>query len=92
MLRITQLNLLPQVSGVYKVTNATGKVLYVGQARNIYKRWNQGHHKLHEVIAECGVDAFIEWIEVPCWLLNRTENLAVRFYQPKLNRKTPPVV
>ncbi|MFG6094427.1 hypothetical protein D0962_33270 [Leptolyngbyaceae cyanobacterium CCMR0082] len=92
MLPITQLNLLPEVSGVYKVLSATGEVLYVGQAQNIHKRWNKGHHKLHEIIAECGVSGFIQWIELPCWLLNRAENLAIRFYQPKLNQKTPPVV
>jgi hypothetical protein len=35
---------------------------------------------------------YIDWVEVPKWLLNRAENAAVSFYQPKLNSKIPPVV
>jgi len=91
-LPITQLNQLPKTSGLYKVTNAEGKVIYFGQAQNIHARWNQGHHKLSAILSECGAAAYIEWVEVPKWLLNRAEHAAIRFYQPKLNLKMPPVV
>ena len=92
MVPISQLRSLPRIGGIYKVFNGEGKVIYVGQAKNIYDRWNNGHNKLGEIIAECGLDAYIEWVEVPEWLLNRTESAAISFYQPKLNLKTPPIV
>lgn len=89
---ITNLQALPQISGIYKVLDARNKVLYIGQARNIYQRWNQGHHKISAVLSKCGTNAYIEWVEVPEWLLNRAENSAISFYQPPLNSKTPPIV
>ncbi|PZO15654.1 MAG: hypothetical protein DCF25_13400 [Leptolyngbya foveolarum] len=91
-LPITQLDRLPKTSGLYKITNAGGTVIYVGQAKNIHARWNKGHHKLSAILSECGVAASIDWVEMPKWLLNRSENAAIRFYQPKLNLKMPPVV
>ena len=89
---ITNLQALPQVSGIYKVIDTDNNVLYIGQAKNIYERWNNGHHKLNEILSQCGVNAYIEWVEVPEWLLNRAENAAISFYKPPLNLKTPPVV
>lgn len=68
------------------------EVIYIGQAINIYNRWNNGHHILGKVIKEYDVNAYIDWIEVPIWLLNRAENAAVCFYRPKFNKKIPPVV
>ncbi|MEB3294985.1 MAG: hypothetical protein VKJ24_17650 [Synechococcales bacterium] len=92
MLPITKLQNLPQASGVYKVLTATGTVIYVGQAKNIYARWNKGHHKLSDILKECGTTAYIQWVIVPEWLLNRAESAAIRFYHPKLNQKKPPAV
>ena len=92
MLPINQLDALPKISGIYRVLDAEGCVIYIGQARNIHERWNNGHHKLGKIIAEHGVDACIDWVCIPSWLLNRAENAAVSFYRPKFNAKTPPVV
>lgn len=92
MLPITKLEELPACSGIYRVLDATGTVIYVGQAQNIYKRWQNGHHKMNAILTYCGTAAFIDWVEMPEWLLNRAEYVAVKFYQPILNRKLPPVV
>ena len=92
MLPITELERLPKVSGIYKILDADGNVIYVGQAKNIHSRWNNGHHKLSEIIAEYGTAAYIDWVEIPEWLLNRAENATICFYKPKLNSKIPPVV
>lgn len=92
MLPIQNLEALPQVSGIYRVLDAEGNVIYIGQAQNIYDRWNDGHQKLGKIIAEHGLAAWIDWAVIPEWLLNRAENAAVTFYQPKFNSKTPPVV
>lgn len=89
---ITDLESLPKVSGIYLVRSASGEVVYIGQASNIYRRWRNGHHRLSDIVRECGVEAYISWTEVPKWLLNRAEHAAVSFYKPKLNCKTPSVV
>jgi excinuclease UvrABC nuclease subunit len=92
VISLTELRLLPPTSGIYKVLDANGSVIYIGQAKNIRDRWQNGHHKLSDIIAEYGVNVCIAWVEVPEWLLNRTENAAVSFYKPKLNLRMPPIV
>lgn len=92
MVSITNLQALPQASGIYKVVNAVGLVIYIGQAKDIHARWNNGHHKLSDILADYGTDAFIQWVLMPEWLLNRAEFAAISFHQPKLNKKRPPVV
>ncbi len=67
-------------------------MLYVGQPRNIYHRWNSGHHKLPELVMQYGTAIYIRWVLLPLWLLNRAENAAVEFYRPAFNIKTPPLV
>lgn len=89
---ITDLKSLPHICGIYKVSNAMGCIIYIGQAKNIHARWNSGHHKLGEIICEYGINVYIEWLEIPEWLLNRAENVAVSFYKPSLNLKNPPIV
>ncbi len=92
MITINNLKQLPRVSGIYVVLDADMNVIYIGQAKDIYERWNNGHHKLGEIISEYGVNAYIRWVEIPEWLLNRAENAAFSFYQPRLNLKTPPIL
>lgn len=89
---IVELYLLPKICGIYLVCNSHDEVIYVGQAKNIHQRWKNGHHKLSKIVGECGKDAYIKCIEVPEWLLNRTENSICSFYQPKFNKRSTPVV
>lgn len=91
-IKITNLKSLPEISGIYKVTDAKSNVLYIGQAKNIHRRWNQGHHKIGEILEICDTNAYITCVQVPEWLLNRAENAAIAFYQPILNYRNPPVV
>jgi excinuclease UvrABC nuclease subunit len=93
MLPISKIDQLPQISGIYKIFNDQGQVLYIGKSKNIYKRWRNGHHVLGKIIAKYPVtEIYIEWVQIPEWLLNRAENTAVTFYQPEFNSKTPPLV
>ncbi|MGF1591274.1 MAG: GIY-YIG nuclease family protein [Pleurocapsa sp.] len=92
MIPITDLKSLPKISGIYQVIDANNNVLYIGQAKNIYTRWNNGHHKFRQILELCGVNAYISYVEIPEWLLNRAENAAIAFYQPPLNIKSPSVV
>ncbi len=89
---IKEIEKLPKVSGIYKVMDSQSKVIYIGQSKNIYKRWKNGHHKLAKIVSEYGTNIYIEWVEIPEWLLNRVENTAISFYQPKLNSKLPPII
>jgi excinuclease UvrABC nuclease subunit len=59
MVPITQLEDLPSCCGIYRVLNAAGTVIYVGQAQNIYQRWKKDHHKMSAILACCGNVAFI---------------------------------
>ncbi|BAY41923.1 hypothetical protein NIES2111_63190 (plasmid) [Nostoc sp. NIES-2111] len=47
---------------------------------------------MSEIIAEYGTSAYIDWVEIPEWLLNRAENATICFYKPRLNSKIPPIV
>jgi excinuclease UvrABC nuclease subunit len=89
---ITNINQLPKICGIYKVIDSQGTVIYVGQSKNIYKRWNDGHQVLPKILKNyqeiSGI--YIECIEIPEFLLNRAENLAIKFHQPWLNQKLPP--
>ncbi|MGC9524776.1 MAG: GIY-YIG nuclease family protein [Limnospira sp.] len=84
--------MLPHASGIYLVLTSDGKVIYIGQSQNIYRRWNSGHHKLAQILSLYGTDIYIQWVELPEWLLNRAENAAFEFYKPILNSIKPPVL
>ena len=88
-IQITDLKSLPKISGIYKVTDASDRVLYIGQAKNIYQRWNRGHHKICEILEICDTNVYISCVQIPKWLLNRAENAAISDYQPILNRRNP---
>lgn len=92
MISILQIDQLPKISGVYKVLDSQGIVIYVGQSKNIYQRWKSGHEKYVDIVQLCGTDAFICWVQIPKWLLNRAENAAIEFYNPILNKKNSPTV
>jgi excinuclease UvrABC nuclease subunit len=54
MLLITELEALPKESGIYKILDNQGTVIYVGQSKNIHARWKNGHHKLSVIVASNG--------------------------------------
>ncbi len=90
---INELDKLPKYSGIYKVfSTQENKVVYIGQSKNIHQRWNNGHHKLPQLIALYGTKVYIECTEVPDWLLNRAEHTAISFHQPELNSRNAPLL
>lgn len=92
MVKITNLVDLPKKSGLYKVLDGQGTILYIGQSSNIHARWNSGHHKLSDILQRCGTEVWVDWVLLPSWLLNRAEFAAVQFHRPLLNQKMPPIV
>lgn len=64
---------LPHKSGIYKITNLINNKVYIGQAEDIYKRYNQHHkyeykyhkYKLYQAFIKYGLDNFkIEVVEL----------------------------
>ncbi len=81
------LSSLPQVSVIYRVWHQD-RVIYVGQATNLKRRW-QNHHILPKILQKYGTDWTIDWVEVKPSNLNRAEAFAYRYFRPELNQKDP---
>ena len=73
---------LPEIAAVYAVW--AGEVcLYVGQTRNLNKRWAAHHISIACAIE--GADA-ISWIPVPVIHLRQVERTTIEKFKPLLNR------
>lgn len=92
MVPIQNIRDLPTICGLYLVLNRDHKVVYIGQSKNIQERWKTGHHKLSDIINNYGTNVKIIWVEIPQNRLNHAEYLAIKFYNPHLNKKMPPIV
>lgn len=91
---LSNLNSLPKVSVIYRVINAHGKVLYVGQTKNLNQRWRNGHKALKKALA-LGMDStkvFLVWRRCPKYLLNRVESCEIAFFDPPWNIKLGTIV
>jgi hypothetical protein len=79
--------LLPQISGIYLVADSTQFVWYVGQATNLYSRWQgKGHHRYPQLIRSHKKRKHrIFW--KPCLLeeLDSEEQFYINRYLPELN-------
>ena len=74
--------MLPSIPGIYFVMQ-DDEVLYVGQARNIKKRW-ESHHKTIEL--QHFENITIHWIESDGRSLFEQEKEYIYFFHPPLNR------
>lgn len=84
---MTDLSQLPAVSAIYRVWHCD-RIVYVGQAINLKKRW-RNHHILMTLVDRYGNDWYIDWIEITPENLNRAEAFAYRTFQPELNQMNP---
>lgn len=74
---------LPQKSGVYFVLDFESTIHYIGQSRNIFKRW-KSHHKKYEV--QNYRDVKIAYLLIKdTKLLVRTEREMINYFNPPLN-------
>ena len=84
-------------TGIYKITNLQTNQCYIGQAIDIYKRWNQHckaglgidtpvGNKLYKAIQEYGLQnfAFEILLQCPAEQLNEKEKYFIEFYQSDL--------
>ena len=77
------------IVGIYKITNLLNNKCYVGQSRNIYRRW-QSHryandsYPLHAAMKKYGAESFSFEILEECDTdeLNEKESYYIHKFQP----------
>ena len=78
---------LPNIPAIYYATDWSGQVLYVGESKNIYLRWNSrrfgAHHKLNELSQYDGVK--LHYNKRPLWRLDHDEAVEIERFDPPLN-------
>lgn len=75
---------LPEVSAIYLVWSAEGKLLYIGRTVNLKNRW-LNHHRLQD-LALIGIDnVFIAWFETDKERLPEIEQTLIDNLEPTLN-------
>ena len=82
--------------GIYKITNKINNHCYVGQSRNIDKRWknhiyhdtNKNEYPLYRAFKKYGLDNFNFEILEECLVeeLNKKEQYYINKYQPEYNQ------
>ena len=73
--------LLPEDPGVYIATTTTPKVMYVGESKNLFSRWNKGHHKALACVRHHAHDLY--YFETKQH--KELEHLLIAYYRPELN-------
>ncbi len=73
---------LPKVSGIYLALASDNDVLYIGQAKNINKRWESHHRKSDLERFNC---TQVAWLPSQEEVLNITERDALLQFRPLLN-------
>jgi hypothetical protein len=78
--------LLPEYSGIYYVLDEVDKIWYIGQAKNIRKRWQgKTHHRIYQLEVQKKHHFTIYHEQVTEFNLNNIEKQRIEKYQPHLN-------
>jgi len=78
--------LLPESSGIYYVLDQAHKVWYIGQAKNICKRWQgKTHHRIAQLEAQKKTHFTIYYELVSQDKLDEVEKQRIEKYHPHLN-------
>lgn len=79
------LKTLPHCTAIYFAIRSSGEILYIGKARDLYKRW-QSHHRAAQLIA---ADIWLHWIVVAPATTDQglayLERWCIRRFAPRLN-------
>ncbi|MGB7412740.1 MAG: GIY-YIG nuclease family protein [Thermosynechococcaceae cyanobacterium] len=87
ILQLSDYQQFPEASGIYKVRDCDGQVIYIGKASNFKQRW-RSHHKTLEIFSICK-DATIQFTFLPIHLMGYVEYCLVKQLRPSLNKTTP---
>ena len=88
------------ITGIYKITNLINNHCYIGQSRNIEKRWNSHksalnssdaklkNYPLYKAFSKYGLENFSFEVveECPIEMLNDKERYWIIYYQPEYNQ------
>jgi hypothetical protein len=78
--------LLPEYSGIYYVLDESNNVWYIGQAKNIRKRWQgKSHHRIYQLEAQKKKHFTIYYEQVAESQLDSIEKQRIENYHPHLN-------
>ncbi len=78
--------LLPEYSGIYYVLDESNNVWYIGQAKNIRKRWQgKSHHRIYQLEAQKKKHFTIYYEQVSESQLGSIEKQRIEKYNPHLN-------
>jgi len=79
-------DLLPEYSGIYYVLDENQTVWYIGQAKNIRKRWQgKAHHRIYQLESQKKYHFYIYYEAVNACDLNTVEKQRIQQYDPHLN-------
>ena len=79
-------SILPDISGIYFITDEQNQILYIGQAKNLRKRWAGKTHHRYKQFARKGLDkVYIYYIEVPISELDSFEKKYIEEIKPRQN-------
>ncbi len=74
---------LPDIAGIYLCINEAEEIYYIGQSKNINRRWLQ-HHRNYQ-LEDIG-NIRIAWIAISeTSLLNDIETALIEYFNPSLN-------
>ena len=78
--------LLPEYSGIYYVLDETNNVWYIGQAKNLRKRWQgKAHHRIYQLETQKKKHFTIYYEQVNEPQLDSVEKQRIEKYHPHLN-------
>ena len=78
--------LLPEYSGIYYVLDDNNNIWYIGQAKNIRKRWQgKSHHRIYQLAAQKKKHFTIYYEQVSESQLGSIEKQRIENYHPHLN-------
>jgi excinuclease UvrABC nuclease subunit len=85
-LSLNMKDLLPEYSGIYYVLDENQTVWYIGQAKNIRKRWQgKAHHRIYQLESQKKYHFYIYYEAVNASDLNTVEKQRIQQYDPHLN-------
>lgn len=86
-LSLNMKDLLPEYSGIYYVLDENQTVWYIGQAKNIRKRWQgKSHHRIYQLESQKKYHFYIYYEAVHISDLNNIEKQRIQEYDPHLNK------
>lgn len=79
-------DLLPECSGIYYVVDQNNVIIYIGQAKNLKKRWQgNSHHRINQLKATRKREFHLYYEKVSESQLDQIEKSLIQKYQPELN-------